>query len=667
MSFDSIRLWPAVITRLSFGGIFVCAVAFASAQTTTEPVVPAPSEVTNPLARSARSNLEGYKKLSLQDLMEIEVTSVARHPEKLIESASAVQTISNDDIRSSGATNLPDALRLASNLQVAEANSSQWAISSRGFDNVLANKLLVMIDGRTVYTPLYAGVYWDVQDTLLEDIDRIEVVSGPGGTLWGANAVNGVINITTKSAKNTQGLFVEAGGGSQPRQFGALRYGGQMAPNLYYRVYAKAFDRDSTLLVNGTDSNDDWSMQQGGFRIDWEKDENSTFTFQGDLYVGHPAPDGLKPVLTKGGNGLARWTRTLSETSDFKIQFYYDRTWRDFGNAFKEGLSTYDFDGQHRFQLGESQEVIWGAGYRLMDDREQNLPLFGFLPPQETLHLYSAFGQDEIVVVEKRLKLVVGSKFEHNDSTGWEVQPNVRVAWTPTSRTTIWAAVSRAVRTPSRTDEDFFLSLTPTFPVFAGGPNFVSEKVWAYELGWRLQPTHAISFSLATFYNEYSDLRSAEPGTGPFNFPIVLSNGVEGNTYGAEWSGVFQLNDAWQLKGGWTFLQKDLSVKPGSKDLNRATAESDDPEHQVTLQSTLRISPALEFDAVGRYVDVLASPPVASYLNLDLRIGWKLTANLELDLVGQNLLDNAHPEFVPASPSPREVRRSVYAKAVWRL
>jgi iron complex outermembrane recepter protein len=300
------------------------------------------------------------KRLSLEQLMDIEVTSVSRRPEKLSASASAIQIITGDDIRRSGASSIPEALRLAPNLQVAQANSSQWAVSARGFNNVLANKLLVLIDGRTVYTPLYAGVFWDVQNLPLESVDRIEVISGPGGALWGANAVNGVINIITKRAEETQGLAVEAGGGTELHAFGVLRYGGRLGSGTSYRVYGQGFGRGATVTADGADAGDAWGFGQGGFRMDWSRGRSDGFTLQGDYYEGRPDPDGTAHIIARGGNAVGRWVRTLSEKSDLQLQLYYDRTHRDFGNGFVEDLSTYDVDWQHRFPLGPRQEIVWG-------------------------------------------------------------------------------------------------------------------------------------------------------------------------------------------------------------------------------------------------------------------------------------------------------------------
>jgi iron complex outermembrane receptor protein len=608
------------------------------------------------------------KNLSLEQLMNIEITSVSKHPENLEQAASAIQVITQEDIRNSGAKTLPEALRLASNLQVAQVNASQWAISARGFNNVLANKLLVLIDGRTVYTPLYAGVFWDVQNVLLEDVDHIEVISGPGGTLWGANAVNGVINIITKSSKDTTGLFAEAGGGSNLPGMGSLRYGGELGSKISYRVYGTAFKIGNTLLTNGKKANDEWPMSQGGFRMDWDASEKDKVTFQGNIYSGKPNPDsGDTSVIARGDNLVARWNHSTPGKSDFQLQAYYDHTWRDFGNGFSEDLKTYDIEWQNRYYIGHRHELTYGVDFRMMDHHVTDLPLFGFFPANKTLYLYSGFIQDKIGLIKDRLNLTVGEKLEHNSYTGLESQPNVRLSWTAARNQTVWAAVSHAVRTPSRTDRDFSIYLTPDLPLIAGSDSFISEKLTAYELGWRLQPVKTVSISLSTFYNIYDDIRSAEPGPPPLGIPITFRNGVKGKSYGIELAITTQLASWWNLKGGYTFFKKDLSVKFGSEDLNKASSESDDPMHQFLVQSNIKLPARFELGTVIRYIGKLPAPYVPDYLGLDLRIGWNLSKALELNIVGQNLLDKSHPEFIPTSPSAREIERSVYGKVTFRF
>lgn len=608
------------------------------------------------------------KKLTLEELMNIEVTSVSRHPEKLDEAASAIQVITQEDIRHSGAKTLPEALRLAANLQVAQANSSQWAISARGFNNVLANKLLVLVDGRTVYTPLYAGVFWDVQNLVLEDIDRIEVISGPGGTLWGANAVNGVINIITKSTKVTKGLFAEAATGTAFPVLGSLRYGGQFSDKLSYRVYGTGFKLGNTLLAKGSKADDEWPMIQGGFRLDWDASAKNKISLQSNVYGGKPNPDGGDTAVTANGDNIvARWDHTVSERSDFRLQAYYDHTLRDFGNGFTEDLKTWDMEWQHRNQLGLRHVLTYGLDLRLMDHKVTNLELFAFLPGHKTLYLYSAFAQDEMMLIRDRLRLTVGAKIEHNSYTGFEYQPNARLTWTPATNQTIWGAVSRAVRTPARIDRDFYLYILPNLPLIAGNDKFRSENMLAYEAGWRFRTQTNLSLSASVFYNVYDNIRTAEPGPPPLHIPITFGNGVKGNSYGIELSATSRLTSWWSLRGGYTFLKKSLSVKPGSNDQNQGTAESDDPEHQILLQSTMELPGRIEFGALIRYVGKLPKPYVADYTGLDLRIGWKLSKAVELDVVGQNLLNSPHTEFIPTSPSSRQIEHSLYGKIICRL
>ena len=611
---------------------------------------------------------DALKKLSLEQLMNIQVTSVSKHPERLENVASAIQVITQEDIRNSGAKTLPEALRLASNLQVAKVNSSQWAISARGFDNVLANKLLVLIDGRTVYTPLYAGVFWDVQNVMLEDVDRIEVISGPGGTLWGANAVNGVINIITKSAKETKGLFIQGATGTNLPGSGSLRYGGQVNDKLSYRIYGTGFKMGNTLDTNGIKVKDGWPMIQGGFRIDWDVSDRDKLTLQSNVYHAKPNPDaGDKAVIAKGDNIVARWNQSTSAKSDFQLQAYYDHTFRDFGNGFTEDLKTWDADWQNSYQLGQRHKLSYGANFRAMDHKVTNLELFAFLPAQKSLLLYSIFLQDEIALIKERLHFAIGNKLEHNSYTGFENQPNGRLTWTPKKNQTIWAAVSRAVRTPARIDRDFYLYLAPSSPLISGNDSFVSEKMTAYELGWRSQPVKTFSFSLSAFYNVYDDIRSVEPGPPPLNIPLTFANGVQGKTYGLELAATSQVTSWWNFKGGYTFLKKDLSVKPGSKDLNNGSAESDDPENQFQVQSDISLAGDIKLGTVIRYVDKLPKPYVPHYFGLDIHIAWELSKNLELSVTGQDLLYKHHAEFVPSSPSPRQIERSVYGQITCRF
>jgi iron complex outermembrane recepter protein len=614
------------------------------------------------------NEIGALKKLAFEELFNIEITSVSRRAERLVDAASAIQIITAEEIRRSGATSLPEALRLASNLQVAQINSYNWAISARGFNAVTANKLLVLIDGRTVYTPLFSGVFWDAQHVMLEDIDRIEVISGPGATLWGANAVNGVINIITKSPRETQGALVSAGAGSFLRGFGNGRYGGKIGDDFCYRVYGMGFGRGHTFTSNGQDGTDDWQLGQGGFRADLLPATGDQLSVQGNFYAGETGLATARDLPIDGQNLLARWTRQLENDGELSIQVYWDRTHRRNPDIFSEALNTYDLEFQHRFGWGERHKLIWGGGYRLMVDRVLNgpKPNFGFLPAHRTLNLFSGFLQDEIALLSNQLVLTLGSKFEHNSFSGFEVQPSVRVAWMPVKNHTLWAAVSRAVRTPSRIDADLVIPRTPPFFVRGGGGRFDSETVVAYEAGYRTELAERVSLSLSTFFNDYDDIRSVEPVAGAPGQFIIL-NGLRTKTYGVELSLTWQAADWWRLRGGYTFFKKRI-LFGGSQDINRGRGEGNDPHHQFLLQSMINLPANVELDSVLRYVDNLnqRGPLVPSYVSLDLRLGWRPTPNWEFAIVGQNLLEKRHPEFGTA-PLRQEIPRSVYGKVIWKF
>ncbi|HKP95234.1 MAG TPA: TonB-dependent receptor [Fibrobacteria bacterium] len=612
------------------------------------------------------------KKMSLEELMDVEVTLVSRHAEKLSEAASAVQVITGEDIRRSGAATLPEALRLASNLQVARVDAREWAISARGFNSTAANKLLVMIDGRTVYTPLYSGVFWDAQHVLLEDVDRIEVVSGPGGTLWGSNAVNGVINIVTKDARSTQGIMAAGGGGDFLRDFGQGRYGGKAGRNAFYRVYGQRIDQNSTVLANGKDGQTGWGLNQGGFRMDWEHSDADKITLQGDMYGNEYQQPGPAELDIDGQNVIGRWTHSFSSASELQAQAYFDRTWRNAtiapGVDFTDELKTYDFDIHHRFQLGERQDVLWGAGYRLMQDDVGNILYLAFLPARKDLQRFNAFAQDEITLISHRLKLTLGSKLERADYSGFNVQPAARAAWTPDERQTVWGAVSRAVRTPSRIDVELY---APQPPVkagtlkYAGSPDFGSEKLIAYELGYRVQPVQALSLSLAAFYNQYDDLRSVElPDVS--SLTVMFLNGLEGDSRGAELSGSLQAASWWRLRGGYTYLERDIWVKEGHSDLTDPRGEWNDPAYQFSLQSMMDLPAGFQVNLYGCYVDRLSKPPVSERYGYDAGLAW-VHGPFELSVHGKNLADDQDPEFKPKNRVPQEVPRSICGKLTVRL
>ena len=627
---------------------------------------------------------ESLKRLSLQELMDVEVTSVSRQPERLREAPSAVQVVTNDDIRRSGATRLPEALRLAGNLDVAQKNGHDWGISARGFNTELANKLLVMIDGRTVYTPLFSGVIWNAQDALLEDVDRIEVVSGPGASVWGANAVNGVISIITKSARETQGLYLEAGTGSVLESLFGARYGGRVGSGAYYRVYARGTDRGPEVFATGAPYADSWSKQQAGFRLDMTPSRRDEVTIQGDVYGGHgEVPNGLHTM--SGRNLLARWIHTASVDSALNVQVYYDHTYLRQPAAalvingttlapagvFRDDLDTFDIDLQHRFRAGRSSSIVWGLGYRHTRDDVSNAPSLGIFPAHLSQNFYSGFVQGE-TALRAGVSLTLGTKVEHTDYTGFELEPGVRLQWERNARQTLWAAVSRAIRAPARIDRDLSQGIPPYFVLLKGSPDFQSETLVAYEAGWRARIGSSADGSLSVFYNDYDDIRSAafDPATA---FPLTFHNDLEGNTLGTELAVTVRGGDWWRLHAAYAFLRGDLRVEPGGTDINNALNETADPEHRASIRASVDLPSRVALDLMVRWVDRRpghlgpAAAVLPAYAEADARLGWAVTDRLELSLVGHNLLHDHHAEYGFDPAARAEVQRSVTGKAAWRF
>ncbi|HKY26443.1 MAG TPA: TonB-dependent receptor [Pyrinomonadaceae bacterium] len=633
-------------------GLVLCVVFGLSATFAQTPPAAAPSP-------------QSLKTLSIEELMDLEVTSVSRRPEKLSETAAAIQVITSEDIHRSGATTLPEVLRLASNLHVAQVNSSQWAISARGFNSTLANKMLVLIDGRSVYTPLHAGVFWDIQNLLLEDIERIEVISGSGATLWGANAVNGIISITTKHAEDTQGVLFETGGGSQPRSFLNARFGGRFGSSGHYRIYSQMFARKNTAFSDGRSANNQWHMGQGGFRLDWNKSRVNRLTVQGDFYDGQLNSLNDQDTDLKGGNILARWSREFSDRSDISLQFYYDRTHRSIHRSFGEDLTTYDLDFQHRLQLGDRNDLVWGFGYRQHHHDIRNTNTLAFLPPQVTRRRYGAFIQNEIDLIKDGLSVTAGTKIEHNDYTGFELQPSLRTTFKLDRRQMVWGAISRALRMPSRIDTELFIPAQPPF-LLAGGPDFKAERALSYELGYRTHPHDKVSLTASTFYTDYTNLRSLEQVNAPRPFPIVIGNGLEGASYGVELTADYHISDRWRVRGGLTEMRIHIRPEATSTDRTNGSGESHDPNRHFILRSSLEPISRLQIDSTFRYVSEIANQRLPGYAELDLRLGWQPKRSLELSITGQNLLHDRHAEF--GSPASRhEIARSVYGKVIWRF
>jgi len=606
--------------------------------------------------------------LSLEDLSNIEITSVSKRTERLSDAPASVFVITNDDIRRSGATSLPEALRLAPNLQVARVNADSWAISARGFNSQSANKLLVLIDGRSVYSPLFSGVFWDVQDLMLEDVERIEVISGPGGTLWGVNAVNGVVNVTTKSAAATPGNLVSAGGGNQEAQL-AFRHGGALGENGSYRVYGKQTHRSNTDTANGTEINDAANATQLGFRADWDKGLDK-YTLQGDAYQGkkEQALPGsivtgtafaLGEITMSGANLVGRWEHRLAEDSNVSGQMTYDRVDRSVRPAYAEQLDIFDWQLQHAWRPSADQSLVWGAEYRYAFDRLDNSAYVAFLPDHVKQQWASLFAQDEITL-RPSLRLTLGVRVEENDYTGSEFLPSLRLAWKPAENHLVWGAASRTVRAPSRLDRDTFVPGQPPF-LLTGGPDFRSEVANVYELGYRGQASPSVSYAVTAYHADYDHLHTQE--LAPSNTSVFFGNGMQGRVEGLETWGSLQATATWRLHAGFTRLWQHLWLKPDSRD--RLTTNSvglatgANPARQWLLRSSLNLPHDTELDVTARYVSELPLPRVPSYTALDLRWGWRPRAGMELSITGQNLVGPKHGEFSP------EATRSAFSRAVF--
>lgn len=610
-------------------------------------------------ARAADPQIASLADLSLEQLTQIEVTSVSRRNERLADAPAAVYVITAEEIRRSGAASIMEALRLAPNLEVMRADANQYAISARGFASVLANKLLVMIDGRTVYSPLFSGVLWENQDVPLQDIERIEVVSGPGGTLWGTNAVNGVINIVTRSAHDTRGLSAVGRVGTEFSR-GTVQYGDAIGSSARYRVYGIYRNLESTDRPNGTDVGDASDRFQGGFRVDWGRGEHQ-FMVEGDGY--HSNVDQGATTRKVGGQDLvARWVRQSTQGSTVQVQAYYDRTTRDQPNAIRDELNTFEIEAQHGFRPLRAHDVVWGAGYRYQPDRVVNLgPALAFDPPNRRLSIASFFAEDDISIIE-RLTLTLGGRLEHNVYTDWEVLPNVRLAWKPASERLVWGAVSRAVRAPSRVDVEFFTPAAPPHFVLNGGPDFVSEISTVYELGYRAQPTASSSYSVSLYYDDWDRLRSLEPtAAGP-----VFRNGIAGHTKGIETWATYRPIRWWRLSAGWTAQSIDLHVEPGVASVGGVALLGNDPRHWWSARTSFDLGSSAEVDVAVRQIGSLPNPPVPRYTAVDARVGWTPARLLEIAVVGRNLLDDRHAEWGAPAARP-EFEREGYVQATLRL
>lgn len=618
-------------------------------------------------------DIDQLRRISVVPALETVVTSVSRHESTVGRSPTAVFVITQEMIRRSGARSIPEALRLAPGLQVAKVDGNKWAITIRGFNSRFANKLLVQIDGRTIYSPLFAGAIWDTQDLLLADIERIEVVRGPGATVWGSNAVNGVINIITKHSRDTSGAYVTGGGGTEEEGFAGARVGGVAADgDLHWRVSGKWFERG-----NGTHPHssafDDWTQGRGGFRMDWEPTCSDTLTFMGDYYQGisgnthNLAPVGHLHVLgedkVRGGYLLARWTHALDETSDWSLQLYFDRADRSLAQT-DTCVDTFDIDFQHQLPWGDSHRLIWGLSYRSVLDSILAFPsgVFAIVPERRRANLLSGFVQDEITLIDEELFFTIGTKLEENDYTGFEVQPSARLLWQPDPRRAAWVAVSRAVRVPSRAEDDLRIGLGGPL-LLLGSRDLLAEELIAYEVGYRAQPAEWFSWDIAAFYNTYEDLIA--PGA---TFPVfVYGNLLRGNSYGVELSGRALVADWWTLSASYTFLRVDLFGQPVLPIGGSVNQLGNHPRNQVFLMSSWDVAENVECDLMARYVDNLPAESIPSYVTVDLRLAWHPACGWECGVVGQNLLDRAHFEFGNdvTGTHATEVQRGVYGYVQW--
>jgi len=664
--------------------------------------------------------------LSLQQLSDVEVTSVSKKAEKASQAAAAIYVITQEDIRRSGLQSVPELLRMVPGLQVAQSGAHNWAITSRGFDSQFSNKLLVLIDGRTVYTPVFSGVYWDIQNVMLEDIERIEVIRGPGATLWGANAVNGVINIITKSAKDTQGTLITAATGNQERVSTAGRYGGTQG-DLAYRTYAEYFnDKQEHTVSNpisgatqGMSGKDDWQNGQGGFRLDWGKTENEQATLQGDAYEGQedalrflPVTAAVNPTffnivndtdLVSGMNVLGRWKHQLKAGSDITLQAYYDDVNRQayatdnisLGPPTSLHTQTFDVDFQHNLTLDAHNEVTWGLGYRRITSGFGNSFYASFTPENFYENLFSGFLQDKMALVPDKLFMTFGTKLEHNDFSGFEYEPSIRLTWTPTDKQTVWAAVSRAVRAQTQSDTSLNLTLAtiptpPPFNIFSpstviaelGSSQTTSEDLTAYELGYRIQPMDNLSLDFTAFVNEYSHLASEATGAPSLAFdpimgtyvfaPEISQNLNRGETHGFEAAATWEATKHIKISGGYTLYYENLHIVGSSL----VTATGTAPKNQVNIRSYVDLPCNLQWDTMFYYVDRLPGTndgfgdtmAIPAYGRLDMRVGWTPLQGVDLSLIGQNLLQSQHQEFSPfIFQTPEEISRSVLGKATVRF
>jgi iron complex outermembrane recepter protein len=623
--------------------------------------------------------------LDLDQLSQIKVSTVSRKAVEAGKTAAAVHVITAEDIRRSGATSIPEALRLAPGVEVARVDSRRYSISIRGLNDEFANKLLALQDGRSLDTPVFGGVMWDLQDTFMEDIERIEIVRGPGGTAWGANAVNGVINIITKPAEDTQGTLVTAGGGSFERAFGGIRHGGELTESVWYRFYVKSFLRDETRALTTRGFSDEFSQTRGGFRIDSIPSDQTRITLQGAAFVQDADQSvlglgggAIDPTTTFGGHFLATFRTSIDELSDVTLKAYYDGTRFD-GSGIVGSVDQFDIDSQYRRTLSETVELNVGLNYRLLQTATDRAPAFIlFDPMQRDLNLFGIFADAEFQLIPDRLKFSAGIKAQYNDFGGWDPLPNARLLYTPDDRHTYWAAYSQGVSVPriSENDVGFMFPVSVAPPVTGtvnSSQDLDSEKMRAYEIGYRVRPQDSLSIDIAGYFNQYDDLTSREIIGFAMPFPGVFipdtftyANKLEGESYGVELSTVWSVNKSWRISGAYNAMQVDLRHDADSSNADTLATQESSPNHQLRITSGWDLNQDWELDSSVRYVDSIgpAGGAVDDYISVDLRLAWRPRKNWEIAVIGQNLVDSYHTESRSSQQSPPqgEIPRGVFGR-----
>ncbi len=644
------------------------------------------------------------------------IYSASRQEERLFTTPAAAYVVTQEEIRRSGARSIPELLRRVPGVQVSRIDASKWEVTIRGFNNRFASKLLILVDGRNIYSPLFGGVFWEMQDLLLDDIERIEVIRGPGATLWGANSENGVINIITKHSAKTQGTYIEGGAGNQETGFAGLRYGGKVNDQLSFRIYGKNFSHDDFAPIIPQGSEDDWRSWSGGFRMDWQGTPKDDLMFEGNLYDAlagstrrevdpvtpiPPPPDFLRFIeadqALRGGNLLARWNHRFSASRDLRLQMIYDQYDNDLVRDLKEQRKTFDIDGQYHLMIGSAHNIVTGGGYRLSADDTEGSTTISLDDEDLTLNLYNLFVQDRITLITDLVYLTLGSKFEHNDYTGLEIQPNARLLWTPRENQTVWLSMARAVRFPTRTESSLHAingrNVVPQGPNAGnvitrhafGNDDLEGEKLIAYELGYRIQPTKVLLVDIALFYNDYTDLINTEPASPrDFGLPpasnqaLTLTNNQEADVYGFEINAEWTITDFWRVTANYSNIQIDVDFGSNPAAAANATRlEDSSPTHLANLWSMFDLPWNLEFDLGLNYVDeifgstgpnALGPPTIPDYLRLDLRLGWAPTQNVEVSFVVQNALDSRHLESSPSNAAvSTEIERSIYGMVTLRF